>query len=226
VDAAAALPPAENLRRFIADGADLVAFSGGKAIGGPQASGILVGRAELIESVALQHQDMDVHPGTWPWRDRYLATGRLPGPPHHGLGRSMKVGREEIVGLVIALRRFVASDHAAALAVQRRQLETIVEALAGLPGVAAALLDEAEPGRYPVAMVRVDEAVLGRSVEELVNALLEGEPPIGVSQQFLHRRAIGLTASAMRPGDERTVAARLRTLLSGPVGQVRPRVGA
>ncbi|MHB8621654.1 MAG: DegT/DnrJ/EryC1/StrS family aminotransferase, partial [Chloroflexota bacterium] len=60
VDAAAALPPAENLRRFINEGAALVTFSGGKAIGGPQASGIVCGRADLIRSIALQHQDMDV----------------------------------------------------------------------------------------------------------------------------------------------------------------------
>src|SRR3989440_3920660 len=85
VDAAAALPPAENLRRFVAAGADLVTFSGGKAIGGPQASGILCGRRDLIESVALQQQDMDVHPGTWTLRHRYLESGRLPGPPHHGI---------------------------------------------------------------------------------------------------------------------------------------------
>ena len=216
VDAAGAIPPADNLRRFVADGADLVAFSGGKAIGGPQASGILVGRADLIESVALQHQDMDVHPGTWPWRDRYLSTGRLPGPPHHGLGRSMKVGREEIVGLLVALRRFVASDHAGVLAAQRAQLQTIVDALAGLAGVRAELLGDADPARrYPVAVVHIDEAVLGRSVEALVNALLEGDPPIGVSQQFLHRRGIGLNASAMRPGEERAVAARLRQVLAG-----------
>src|SRR5205814_4393848 len=103
VDAAAALPPAENLRAFIADGADLVVFSGGKAIGGPQVSGILVGRAELFDSVALQHQDMDVFPATWTWRERYLASGQLPGPPHHGLGRPMKVGKEEIVGRVVAV---------------------------------------------------------------------------------------------------------------------------
>ena len=216
VDAAAALPPVENLRRFIAAGADLVTFSGGKAIGGPQASGILVGRADLIESVALQHQDMDVHPETWPWRDRYLASGRLLGPPHHGLGRSMKVGREEIVGLVVALRLYLASDHTAALAAQRAQLQTIVDAVADLKGVRAELLGEAGPARrYPVAVVHIDEAALGRSVESLVNALLEGDPPIGVSQQYLYRRAIGLTASAMRPGEESVVAARLRGLLRG-----------
>ena len=113
VDAAAELPPRANLRRFIAEGADLVAFSGGKAIGGPQASGILAGRADLIASVALQHQDMDVRPETWSWRRRCWTTGRLAGVPHQGFGRSMKVGREEIVGLIVALRRFVAgSDEA------------------------------------------------------------------------------------------------------------------
>src|SRR5262249_14617288 len=90
VDAAAALPPAGNLRAFVARGADLVTFSGGKALGGPQASGILAGRADLIRSVALQHQDMDVHPGTWTWR-HLIAEGRLPGPPLQGLGRPCKV---------------------------------------------------------------------------------------------------------------------------------------
>jgi L-seryl-tRNA(Ser) seleniumtransferase len=98
VDAAGALPPAENLIRLVASGGDLVAFSGGKAIGGPQASGILCGRADLIQSVALQHQDMDVPPPLWGARGH---TGPL---PHHGIGRSMKVGKEEIVGLVAALR--------------------------------------------------------------------------------------------------------------------------
>ena len=109
VDAAAELPPRANLRRFIAEGADLVVFSGGKAIGGPQASGILAGRADLIASVALQHQDMDVRPETWSWRP-LLDSGRLAGVPHQGFGRSMKVGREEIVGLITALRRFAAGS--------------------------------------------------------------------------------------------------------------------
>src|SRR6185437_10849747 len=97
VDAAGALPPADNLHRLIATGADLVAYSGGKAIGGPQASGILAGRADLIRSVALQQQDMDVHPRTWHYR-ALIGAGVLPGPPHHGIGRPMKVGKEGIVG--------------------------------------------------------------------------------------------------------------------------------
>ena len=74
---------------------------------------------------------MDVYPETWTWRDRYLTSGRLPGPPHHGIGRPMKVGKEEIVGLVVALRRFLARDHAAERAAQERRLATILAAVAG-----------------------------------------------------------------------------------------------
>jgi D-glucosaminate-6-phosphate ammonia-lyase len=217
IDAAAALPPPENLRRFLAQGADLVAFSGGKAIGGPQASGILIGRADLIESVALQHQDMDVYPETWPWRERYLPTGRLAGPPHHGLGRSMKVGKEEIVGLLVALRRFLARDHAAERAHQHTQLQQIVAALEGVRGVRASLLEDVdEPRAYPTAVLRIDEAVFGRSVEAVINELMDGDPPVGVSQQFLDQRAIGLVASTLLPGEEAVVADRLRQALTRP----------
>jgi D-glucosaminate-6-phosphate ammonia-lyase len=211
VDAAAALPPAENLRALIAAGADLVAFSGGKAIGGPQASGILVGRADLIASVALQHQDMDVYPETWTWRDRYLANGELPGPPHHGIGRPMKVGKEEIVGLVVALKRFLARDHDAERAAQQRQLEAILAALDGLPGVRTELMTERAA---PSAVVRLDEAVIGQSVEGVINALIDGEPAVAVGQNYLHERGIGLSATVLQPGEEQIVAARLRALLT------------
>jgi L-seryl-tRNA(Ser) seleniumtransferase len=214
VDAAASLPPVENLRRFIAAGADLVAFSGGKAIGGPQASGILVGRAELIDSVALQHQDMDVTPDTWSWRDRYLSTDRLPGPPHHGLGRPMKVGKEEIVGLVTALRRFLATDHAAVRRRHAEQLQTIIDAIANLPGVQASFVpDRKAPRPYVTVLIELDEGVIGRSVETIINELVQGDPPIAVSQNFLHDRAIGVIASSLRDGEEEIVAARLRDLL-------------
>src|SRR5262249_35850724 len=112
VDAAAALPPAENLRRFVAEGADVVVFSGGKGLQGPQASGILAGRAAIVESVALQQQDMDVFAETWTWRARYLDNGVLKGPPHQGIGRGFKVGKEEAVGLMVALQRYLQRDHA------------------------------------------------------------------------------------------------------------------
>ena len=214
VDAAGGVPPIENLRRFIASGASLVAFSGGKAIGGPQASGILVGRADLIASVALQHQDMDVYPATWAWRDRYLASGILPGPPHHGLGRPMKVGKEEIVGLVVALRRFLARDHAAEWREQAARLTSVVESLAGLPGVRATLLDDPQATRpYPQAAIYLDEALLGRSAEDIVNELLAGEPRVAVSQNLLHDRALALIATALREEEEVALALRLRAVL-------------
>lgn len=214
VDAAAALPPAEHLRRFIAAGADLVAFSGGKAIGGPQASGILLGRADLIASVALQQQDMDVYPATWPWRGRYLETGILAGPPHHGLGRPMKVGKEEIVGLLVALRRFLARDHDAERRAQQARLDALADALDGLPGTRLRRLDgdAAEQGS-PRLIVQFDEAVFGKSAATVVNELAEGDPPVAVSQNWLHEGAIGLVASALREGEEAIVARRLRQVL-------------
>jgi D-glucosaminate-6-phosphate ammonia-lyase len=215
VDAAGALPPVENLRSFIAAGADLVAFSGGKAIGGPQASGILVGRADLIESVALQHQDMDVYPATWTWRERYLTSGRLPGPPHHGIGRPMKVGKEEIAGLVVALRRFLDRDHVAERRAQEEQLRVIRNAVEGVAGISAALLEDgASPRPYPTLLISVDEKTVERTVEDLINDLMEHEQPVGASQNFLHLRAIGIVASSMKPGEEQIVAHRLREMFA------------
>ena len=215
VDAAAALPPAENLRALIAAGADLVAFSGGKAIGGPQASGILVGRADLIASVALQHQDMDVYPETWTWRERYIASGILPGPPHHGLGRPMKVGKEEIVGLIVALRRFLARDHAAERAAQERRLATIVAAVDGLRGVRVEQIGERDaPRAYPTGVIHIDEKIVEKTVAAIVVELIEGDPPIAVTQNFLHEKAIGIVTALLKPGEAEIVAERLRAVLS------------
>ena len=112
VDASMNLPPRSNLRRFVAAGADLVAFSGGKTIRGPQASGFLAGRADLLVSVGLQQQDMDVLPSTWARRS-LVETGVIARPPAHGIGRSMKTGKEEIVGLLVALERYASRDEAA-----------------------------------------------------------------------------------------------------------------
>ena len=103
VDAAAQLPPAANLRDFLAQGASLVAFSGGKAIGGPQASGILCGRTDLVSSALLQMLDLDLRPDAWSPPAEFAPLAQLRGLPHHGIGRSCKAGKEEIVGLLTAL---------------------------------------------------------------------------------------------------------------------------
>ena len=148
VDAAASLPPRENLKRFVAAGADLVAFSGGKALGGPQASGILVGRRDLIDSVALQHQDMDVWPETWMHRRRFLESGRLPGPPLQGIGRPLKVGKEEIAGLVAALRAYLKQDPAAWRREQAGKIQTLQDGLRKLPHLKVSIVDGGG-GRLP-----------------------------------------------------------------------------
>lgn len=214
VDAAAALPPASNLRRFIAEGADLVCFSGGKAIGGPQASGILAGRADLVASVALQHQDMDVEPTTWTWRGRYLADHTLPGPPHHGLGRPMKVGKEEIAGLMVALERYVQRDHRAEWEGWHAQLALIQSRLEGLPGVVSEIrINQAEPEAVPVLRVKLDEVMLEQTAAEVVNRLIEGRPAIAVSQAFLDDGALGINPMVLQPGEAEIVAERIRSEL-------------
>ena len=182
VDAAASLPPRENLQRFVAAGADLVAFSGGKALGGPQASGILVGRRDLIDSVALQHQDMDVWPETWMLRDRFLESGRLPGPPLQGIGRPLKVGKEEIAGLVAAVRAYLKQDSEAWRQEQAGKIQTLRDGLEGLPHLRVTVVDGGESG-YPLLAVELEENTAGLTLVDLVLGLLEGDPAVAVGQQ-------------------------------------------
>jgi D-glucosaminate-6-phosphate ammonia-lyase len=214
VDAAAALPPAENLRRLIAAGADLVSFSGGKALRGPQASGILCGRRDLIASVLLQHQDMDVHPEAWSFRSRFLDSGLLPGPPHQGLGRGFKVGKEEIAGLVAALRSYVKRDHAADRAHWARLLQTIVDGLAGLPHVRAALVGPATRA-VPAVQIDLDEEALGRTAFDIIAQLLDGTPRVAVNEGRARAGGLLINALALAEADIAPLVGRLRAVLGG-----------
>ena len=147
VDAAAQLPPASNLRRFIAEGADLVCFSGGKAIGGPQASGILAGRRDLVSSALIQMLDLDVPEQDFYPPAEFAPLATLQGLPHHGIGRSCKAGKEEIVGLLAALRRFTARNAEAEHAAWMARLEAVLVAAGALRGIEAKLMpDGAKPG--------------------------------------------------------------------------------
>jgi len=213
VDAAAELPPASNLRSFCNAGADLVAFSGGKHLRGPQSSGILCGRKDLILSATLQHQDMDVLPESWPLR-HLIAEGRLAGPPHHGIGRGFKVGKEEIAGLVRAVQLYPQRDFAAELAAWRADVDCIVEAVRGLPGMDARVTFP-QPGGKPVpyAVLTVDAQQAGLSANDLVIALEEGDPPICVFETMARSGTVVFKPEALEPGDAALIARRLTGIL-------------
>jgi len=213
VDAAAEMPPAFNLNAFIRAGADLVAFSGGKHLQGPQATGILCGRRELIMSAALQHQDMDVFPQTWPLR-ALIEDGTLTGPPHHGIGRGFKVGKEEIAGLVAALDLYQKRDFVAERARWTADLECIAAGIKGIPGLSARLVYPQPSGKeVPGLTVSVDGAAAGMDANAVINALQKGEPPICVFEKLADAGDIVFFPEALRPGEAIVIARRLRAVL-------------
>lgn len=214
VDAAASLPPRENLKRFVAAGADLVAFSGGKALGGPQASGILVGRRDLIDSVALQHQDMDVWPETWMLRGRFLQSGRLPGPPLQGIGRPLKVGKEEIAGLVAAVRAYLKQDPAVWRQEQAGKIQTLRAGLEGLPYLRVTVVDSGESG-YPLLAVELEENPSGLTLVNLVLGLLEGDPAVAVGQQEMPRGRLIVNPVSLSLDQLKPVIERFGSILAG-----------
>ncbi len=180
VDASVNLPPRSNLRRFVAAGADLVAFSGGKTIRGPQASGFLAGRADLLVSVGLQQQDMDVLPSTWSRRS-LVEQGVIARPPAHGIGRSMKTGKEEIVGLLVALERYAARDEAAEAARWAAVTEHLAAGLAGIPGLSVRTTPTQADGRpVPMTIVTVDPVAYEQTAVELVVRFATHDPVIMV----------------------------------------------
>ena len=134
VDGASQLPPIENLRRFVEAGADLVAFSGGKAIRGPQSSGVLCGRQDLIASVAIQHLDMDEFFDLWNPPEDLIPAGSIDAIPRHGIGRGFKVAKEEVVGLLTALKLFSSGTYRSEAEDHRRYLEYIADGLSGAAG--------------------------------------------------------------------------------------------
>ena len=152
VDASNTLPPPENLHAFIDMGADLVAFSGGKGLRGPQGSGILTGRGDLIRAARMQSN------------------------PVHGIGRPLKVSKEEIVGLLTALEVWTGLDHAAELRAHQAKTQRVVDALADLPGVRAEHTYPDHMGRpYPTVFLHLEE---GHGAGQVLQALLEGDPPV------------------------------------------------
>jgi L-seryl-tRNA(Ser) seleniumtransferase len=215
VDAAGQLPPAANLKRFIAEGADLVAFSGGKAIRGPQSSGILCGRRELIEAAALQHLDLDIYFAQWNPPPSLIDKSRLPGAPHHGIGRPCKVGKEEIVGLLTALRLFVEEDPQARRGRWLKLMEALGAAIGELPRARVSLANDAKRSEIPLLALHLDEEALGFGALELVKSLQDGSPSIHANPSRVDEGVVLFGPMCLKEGEPEIVGKRVRALLGG-----------
>ena len=171
-------------------GADLALFSGGKGLCGPQVSGLILGRADLIEAIARQAN------------------------PNPFIGRPMKVGKEEICGLVAAVECYLNQDFVALAARYERQVAHVRDAVADLPGVSATRTWPSEAGQpMPRALVQLSaEAPL--TAAELRRRLLAGDPPIAVSEGGTN--GIYVNPQTLREGDEILVADALRRILERP----------
>ena len=191
VDAAATLPPAENLTRFIAAGADLVTFSGGKGLRGPQSSGILAGRADLIRAA--------------------LANGS----PNHSVGRAAKAAKEDIVGLMVALERFLRLDHDAELARWQAMADAMVAGLGGIPGMTVRSIYDGREHIVPRVELQF-EPDSGIDAHEVVLAMEKGEPRIFLFEPngpSAVPNSIIIHTQTMQPGEEQFVADILRPAL-------------
>ena len=189
VDAAAMLPPAENLHRFIEYGADLVSYSGGKAIKAPQSTGILCGREDLI------------------------AAAKVNASPHYSIGRPMKVAREEIVGLMAALDLYVRRDHEADMRRWFSEGRTIVDTVIEIPGVTAAIEQDDWLRPVPEVSIAFTSEWRGRSAAEIVKSLAGGDPPIIIEASRRDDEDIFINPHGLMPGEAELIAERLQTEL-------------
>jgi L-seryl-tRNA(Ser) seleniumtransferase len=201
VDAAGELPPRSNLHAILATGADLVAFSGGKALRGPQSTGILCGRRDLVGAAALQMLDMDDHLELWDPPTELIDRARLAGIPRQGIGRALKVSKEQIVALLTALRLFTQGVYDTELPAQHRWLKQVAAALEGLP-VRCRVVDPADGQSLPLLEITLDEVCLRRPALEVCRALRRGKPPVQVGHGLLHEGK--LIINPLLLNDERT----------------------
>ncbi len=186
-DAAADVPPVENLWKYTKMGFDLVAFSGGKGLRGPQSAGLLIGRKDLI------------------------AAARLNAPPNgNTIGRGMKVNKEEMLGLLAALELYLAKDHVAEQREFDARAEVIRSGVASLPGVKAERFVPDVANHVPHLRISWDATAKGLTATDAVNRLRAGEPSIGTRSEG---DALVIGVWMMRPGEEKIVAQRLREVL-------------
>ncbi|MEE8045235.1 MAG: aminotransferase class V-fold PLP-dependent enzyme [Dehalococcoidia bacterium] len=192
VDAAAEVPPRANLTKFHYMGADMVAFSGGKGIGGPQSSGLLAGKAELVEAAVMNSLNLDSSVA--------------------GIGRPMKVSKENIVGLVTAIQLFTDSDEAAEWQGWQSKADYVAERLAGIEGLRVEIEDEPGKRQGPQPVLYFDDDYDGPSIAEIIEQLESGDPGIFVGGGG-SRAEINIVMVNVQDGEEIIIADRLNEIL-------------
>jgi uncharacterized pyridoxal phosphate-dependent enzyme len=182
-DAAADIPPVGRFAEYVRQGFDLVAFSGGKALRGPQSAGLLLGRPDLI------------------------AIGQNVMSPHLGIGRGMKVGKEEIMGLLAAVERFIKLDHEAEWRTWETRAAEIVAVLGKIPG-GSARRDVPEIANHAPHVVFEWSPWHSRlTAQEVAAKLLTGDPPIAVLAEG--ERELRIAVWTLRDDEHRTVARKI-----------------
>jgi len=189
IDAAADVPPVENLWRYTKLGFDLVGFSGGKGLRGPQSSGLLLGRADLIEAAKLNF-----------------------GPEGDSLCRTNKVNKEETIGMLVALETFLNQDHAAVWKDWEGRCRCITEALKGFEDVRTEMFVPRIANAVPHLRVRWDSKKRGLTPADMVQKLREGKPSIEVTPGSRQQFVIGVWM--MEPGEDAIVGDRIRSILA------------
>ncbi|MBI3207728.1 MAG: aminotransferase class V-fold PLP-dependent enzyme [Candidatus Solibacter usitatus] len=188
-DAAADVPPKENLWNYVnKDGFDLVAFSGGKGMLGPQSAGLLLGRKDLIDA-ATEAQS-----------------------PHGGIGRGMKVGKEEIVGMVATVERYLRVDHAAEERELDRRVTEMLTVVSKVSGVNAKKEVPQIANQVPHLLLEWDESKTKVSAKQVHDRLIAGDPPIYTLLQG--RGRIMVSVWMMSGTEHRVVAKRLAASFS------------
>jgi L-seryl-tRNA(Ser) seleniumtransferase len=188
IDCAADVPPVENLFKFTKMGFDLVAFSGGKGIRGPQSAGLLLGKRKYIEAA------------------------RMHTPPRgETIGRGMKVNKEEVLGMLAALELYLQKDHKAEWAMWEAQVKLISDSALEIKGVETEVHVPKYANHVPSLRVRWNQNLVKITPNEVRDQLKNGHPSI---QTVGDNSSVGITTWMMVPGQERIVAIRVSEILS------------
>lgn len=193
VDAAAEVPPRENLSKFIKMGADMVAFSGGKGIGGPQSAGLLAGRKDLMEAAFLNSLNLD--------------------SPKAGIGRPMKVSKENLVGMVAALELYMDTDETAIIDGWRSKADYVKRKLDGIKGLRVVIEDTPVDRQGPQPVIYFERDWNGPTPAEVRQKLLDGTPSIRVGGGGV-RDEINIVMTNVQDGEEKVIADRLLEALT------------